>query len=186
VESDPIGLQGGSYSTYAYVEGNPVGNVDPRGLIKWRGTGTAISVIYGGGATRMTFDLTSECVNHQRAHVHVLAGGFAVGFGLTATGGLGDLEFEDGNSTIDPYVFEGTAKFVSAGFTVGGVPPDSVRNTPGRVPSPYEGLSIEFSALQLGGATSIGLGQMLGIDASVGGGAGISMVQGVTDEECCN
>lgn len=32
-ESDPIGLDGGSYSTYAYAGGNPVGNSDARGLL---------------------------------------------------------------------------------------------------------------------------------------------------------
>jgi RHS repeat-associated protein len=32
VESDPLGLYGGSYSTYAYVRENPLSNVDPFGL----------------------------------------------------------------------------------------------------------------------------------------------------------
>ena len=31
VESDPIGLNGGSYSTYAYGGGSPVNNIDPSG-----------------------------------------------------------------------------------------------------------------------------------------------------------
>ena len=178
-----MGLRGG-INTYSYVGDNPVSGIDPRGLVTWRGTGSAISVIYGGGASRMTFNLTSDCVNWHRAHVRVLAGGFAVGFGLTLTGGWGDLEFNDDNSDVDPFVFDGPAKFVTAGFTIGGVPRKDIRDIPGRIPSPYEGLSIQFAALKLGGATSIGLGQMLGIDASIVGGAGISMVQDVK-KECC-
>ncbi len=54
LESDPIGLAGGSYSTYAYARGNPLSNVDPLGL--WGG-GITVSVstinpfTSGGGGT---------------------------------------------------------------------------------------------------------------------------------------
>lgn len=32
LESDPIGLYGGSYSTYSYTNNNPISNSDPSGL----------------------------------------------------------------------------------------------------------------------------------------------------------
>lgn len=32
VQSDPVGLRGGSYSTYAYAGGNPISSIDPLGL----------------------------------------------------------------------------------------------------------------------------------------------------------
>jgi hypothetical protein len=116
--------------------------------------------------------------------VRVVAGGFAVSFGLTATAGEGGVSFEDDLSYIDPFVFEGPAKFASAGITIGGVPPDNVRKVPNRIRSPYEGLSLQFGALQLGGATSIGFGQMMGLDASISAGAGISRVEDAKCE-CC-
>ena len=44
VESDPIGLAGGNYSTYAYADGNPVNEVDPLGLDGLAGLSGGVTV----------------------------------------------------------------------------------------------------------------------------------------------
>jgi uncharacterized protein RhaS with RHS repeats len=58
LESDPIGLAGGNWSTYAYTAANPVNNSDPSGLfapppIPWPIAGAAVGVVgyisYGFG-----------------------------------------------------------------------------------------------------------------------------------------
>lgn len=54
VESDPIGLNGGSFSTYAYADGDPIDRIDPLGLA-WQFVfgfgGTAIAPFAGIGAS---------------------------------------------------------------------------------------------------------------------------------------
>lgn len=164
-------------NTYAYVSDNPLIYTDPLGLVQWTGSYSSIGVIYGGGATRFVFNLTSECVNGVRAKAKVLAGGFAVGLGAIATATSGNITFEDGLSTPDPFVFEGEAKFVGAGIAFG---PKNPRPGPGRP----TGIGGSAAAFQLGGARSIDFGLEYGLDASIFGGAGISIVQDASTESC--
>ena len=179
ISSDPIGLAGG-VNTYTYTDDNPLRYIDPLGLVQWTGTYSSIGVIYGGGAVRFVFNLTSECVGGVRARAKVLAGGFAVGFGAVATGTSGSITFEDGLSTPDPFVFEGRAKFVGAGLAFGPKNP-----SPG-IARPT-GIGVSAAAIQLGGARSLDSGWEYGLDASVFGGAGISTVQDASRESCsCN
>ena len=183
-QSDPIGLRGG-INTYAYVSNSPIRFADPSGLVRWTGSSTSISADLGGGATRLTFELTSECKNGKRGRVSVLAGGFSVGLGGGKSGSYGGstggVEFEDGRSDVDPFVFEGRALYVSGSFVIGGANPYRERYPWER---PYPSLSCH--ALQLGEARSIGCGSSTGLEIGLSGGAGISMVRDARIECCTN
>ena len=50
-QSDPIGLAAGSFSTYAYADGNPVARVDPNGLLGILISGNFDASFFGPGAT---------------------------------------------------------------------------------------------------------------------------------------
>jgi RHS repeat-associated protein len=65
IESDPIGLYGGGYSTYAYSGANPISNADPFGLsslIYNPSTGT-ITVVNGAGQAIGTFPAGNNTTN---------------------------------------------------------------------------------------------------------------------------
>lgn len=154
LQSDPVGLAGG-INTYAYVAGSPVHDVDPTGLVRWKGEAYSISAAEGGGGGVYQFDLKSECVNGQYAYVNVTASGVGVGLGLPSVrigGSLGPITFNDSNAHIDPNVFNGTFRIFTAGLGVGLVGSYSYIQlgqafaTPSKTPDASVGLDASIAA----------------------------------------
>ena len=127
-------------------------NIDQSGLIKWKGElyAAGASGVFGGSL--FPFDLRSECVNGKYAYVHVFASAVTAGLGSKVTGSGGSVEFDDGQMTIDPYVFEGTFRLFSAG--AGGglaygwsyIQLGNAFSTPSLNPSPAIGFDLSVSA----------------------------------------
>ncbi|WP_269791660.1 RHS repeat-associated core domain-containing protein [Stenotrophomonas sp. Iso1] len=65
VQSDPIGL-GGGISTYGYVGGNPMGAIDPSGLIDLKIPGISVSIHANPGP-----EVTAFRAEHDPPHVHL-------------------------------------------------------------------------------------------------------------------
>jgi RHS repeat-associated protein len=166
VESDPIGLEGG-VGTYTYVKNDPLRNADPYGLIKWKGEMYSALAAWIGGASAFHFDLKSDCINGKYAYVYVNAKAVIAGIGANVTGGAGPIEFDDGNSNIEPQGLQGTFRIFSAGAGIG--------------------LTYGWAYVQLGGAFStpdIKPAPSIGFDASVVGGIGKSKLTHVEIKDC--
>ena len=121
VDSDLIGLDGG-LNTYGYVSGSPLSFIDPKGLVKWDGAYAEVSVGSPlSGVKAVSFTLKSECINNEKyiVRVRVMAGFFGIGASILGAGsvGAGTAVFEDSNSNIDPYVFNGNFNY--RGGTIG-------------------------------------------------------------------
>jgi RHS repeat-associated protein len=87
IESDPIGLAGGGYSTYAYVGGNPLSKIDPFGLWSFSFGG------YVGPGAEVTFGYDDRNGAFFTARV-----GFGLGVGATFNpkGGIPNSEATPG------------------------------------------------------------------------------------------
>ncbi|MEZ0191581.1 RHS repeat-associated core domain-containing protein, partial [Ralstonia solanacearum] len=121
VQSDPIGLKGGQWSTYTYVNGNPITKKDPTGLIEWNGTvlsGTLGAGVISGGVDFYT--IRSQCINGKRVVVKVKAEYVAAGIGAPWSYTGSSVTFNDPFSDADPNIFNGDYSRVSSGVSFGG------------------------------------------------------------------
>lgn len=76
-------------------------------------------VAVGGVFEIYTLD-TVGCINGKYGHVRIHASGVALGAGIPVSISGGSVEFEDGLSEIDPYIFEGIYMKVGYGMALGG------------------------------------------------------------------
>jgi hypothetical protein len=120
LESDPIGLRGGS-NTYSYAGSNPATMIDPYGLLTWTGSFDLKNAGLGKlGGTRGTFELVSECdIDGNQGVATVLGYSGSLGVGLPITQTWGTVTFEDGHIRANPLVFQGRFTVDSIGVQIG-------------------------------------------------------------------
>ncbi|CAM5363483.1 RHS repeat-associated core domain-containing protein [Rhodanobacter lindaniclasticus] len=161
LQSDPIGLGGGT-STYAYVGSDPLNGFDPGGLVKWTGSYGSLGGGAIGGSYFDTYDLTSECVDGEKAEVQVWASGGALGAApsvLWVTSSGGPITFDDGLSSLNPDGLAGQYRKLSYGAALG--------------------FGVGGSWIDLGDARSVTLfGRADGLDYSAWGTVGFSWLHG--------
>ena len=105
ISADPVGLRGG-INLFAYVQNDPIINIDPMGLIKWTGTSSTFSLTGPIGATFGKFVLTSECIDNKKATVTIVVAGVTGAIGLELGYTESDVSMHDFSEIIQPSNFQ--------------------------------------------------------------------------------
>jgi len=119
-QSDPVGLRAGA-STYAYSGLSPLSNVDPMGLVAWRGYAHGIAGgNWGFAGAKYNFHLESECINGKRGVVDLDVYWFGAGFGAPVTYTVSRVALEDGAADVNPQNLIGHPVLYGGGLSLGG------------------------------------------------------------------
>jgi RHS repeat-associated protein len=173
IESDPIGLAGGSYSTYAYASGNPISLTDPLGLMGGGGGGSAAhpGPVCDQSAPRLP-DFISFNIN---AYVFSVYGAFASN-GYAFVGGGVNFNFPN------PLSLEASANagWLNVASPTGAQIDNFLGGYSGGVTGGYVGLGGgEVWSPGNGTATVIGFGAGASFGSSSNGGGGPNWGYGV-------
>jgi RHS repeat-associated protein len=118
IQSDPIGLSGG-LNTFTYVDNQPLGYSDPKGLVKWTGSVTYASWTIAPKVkgrripltnwTEITLEVKSKCENGKIAEATIIVSNIdsESWIHLPIGGMRASVELEDGLSTPNPYALQG-------------------------------------------------------------------------------
>ena len=165
-QGDPIGLDGG-WHRFSYVDGNPLTNIDPTGLVTWSCTLNvfAAQAAGGGGGATINYTLKSECVRGQRFIVQGEGIGGYMSLGWKVGASTSQVSLDDGLDYINPFVFNGPFDLVMAGGSFG--------------------VGWGWSSMNLGGAHAAGSTSWYnGRDFGLASMHGMSKVSSVKLEEC--
>ena len=181
VESDPIGLHGGSYSTYVYVNDDPIVKIDPTGLaVQWTGSVSAFGATVGVGGQLLRFTLESECKCNKKYTISGFASFLTVGAGAKWSGvgeALSDAGLNHGHAEFtDPWDDCPNPDAANGVAWVSGINVVAVA-----------GASF-LSTLNLGWLHSQSLADphVYGADISIQSGMGASAVTSVQQSSCCS
>ena len=184
IESDPVGLRGG-FNTYGYAIANPIRLADMSGLATWSGIAYQFGAVDIFGVSYTEFDLWSECRCGVKYHIVVHAPALAAGFGVRGSAIISpNVTFDDGESCPVPGAFVGGFLSVSAGVTFGAIPLKSNPIIGFGLPGFGAGASLSKAGDVIQDFGSAG-GMIVGKDKSITGSAGLTFVNVLEEESCC-
>jgi len=131
-EADPLGLSAG-WNRFGYVNQNPLGAVDPRGLaVDWSGKISSAGATLGLGGQISLFELTSECKCGKKYKISGFASFVTIGAGanIQIKGLLKDASGSTSGTTLtdnladfpEPYAANGSAwvSGINSALPIGG------------------------------------------------------------------